>query len=168
MDATIFSSNVKWDAGEDQKAGSVSSGELDTQTDEHFLPYIPMQMIVVRNVKLIADWSKEEEDFISNASNSDVSVGWGPFSVNTSHQHKDSDTEVDRKGAGAGIDIPGIQCLGFVSWVPPFSAPLDGSAASKTGIDPVENAEEIQKEADAAMLEQREGPIVEQPKVSAG
>jgi len=126
LDATIFSEYVKWNAGRDQGKGSVSSGNIESQKDSHFLPFVPMQMIVARNVVLKAAWSTEDKEFVSNASHSKVSGGWGPFSANASHEHSDSRDEEDKKGRDAGLKFTGIQCLGFISWVPPFSAPDDG------------------------------------------
>ncbi len=131
LDATIFSEYVQWNAGRDQPKGSVSSGTISNQTDNHFLPFIPMQMIVARNVKLYANWSKEDKEFVSNSSHSKTSGGWGPFSASVSHEHSDSRFEEDKHGRGAGLEFTGIQCLGFISWVPPFSAPADGGANDK-------------------------------------
>ena len=145
LDATLFSPHVAWNAGADQDKGTVSSGVVETQNEDHLLPFIPMQMIVARNVRLVADWSKEQRDFVANASGSEVSVGWGPFSLNTSHQHKDSLLDEDTQGRGAGLNFPGIQCLGFVSWVPPLSAPRAGEGRHvKRSVPTVKNPAAIE------------------------
>ncbi|ALA26052.1 hypothetical protein AVI51_13085 [Piscirickettsia salmonis] len=83
-------------------------------------------MIVARNVTLHAKWSKENEEFIANSSRSKVSAGWGPFSLNANHKHSDSQSKEHKNSREAGLKFSGIQCLGFISWIPPYSAPNAG------------------------------------------
>lgn len=130
MDATLFSEHIQWDAGRDQKKGSVSSGKKEEQTDDNLLPFIPMQMIVAKNVKLKADWSDEHKRLIEQAAKGGFSIGWGPFKIAPSMKESSSHLKEDKKTGEGYLDCPGIQCIGFVSWVPPFSAPEDGESQS--------------------------------------
>jgi len=127
MDLTLFSDHVKWNAGTDQEAGSISSGKLETQTPEHFLPLIPMQMVVARNVRLTADWNDEHKQFVKDSLTTHGSAGWGPFSVSVSHTETHEHFEDHKKGAGSTFLCPGLQLLGFVSQVPPHAATDDGN-----------------------------------------
>jgi len=128
MDATLFSENVVWNAGRDQKAGSVSSGRFDTQTDSHLLPLVPMQMLVARNVTIKGAFDDTHQQFVKTHTDAGGSFGWGPFSFGAGHQQDSAAFSKREDGSGLTLRLEGIQCIGFVSWIPPKSAPLDGAA----------------------------------------
>lgn len=135
LDATLFSKYIQWDAGRDQPAGSVSSGKIETQTDDHLLPMIPMQMIVTKNVKITSNWSKEHKQTIEEKLKGGFSIGWGPFAIGPSIDQSFSHFKQDKNSEQSTLTCPGIQCLGFVSWVPPKSAPLAGDNMVELEID---------------------------------
>ncbi len=130
MDMTLFSDYVHWSAGTDQPAGSVSSGRLESQSDSNFLPLIPMQMIVARNVKLTAGWTDDHKQWLKTHLSTGGSAGWGPFSVSASHTEDHEHFEDHGSGAGSSLLCPGLQLLGFVSQVPPFAATDAGIGAN--------------------------------------
>jgi hypothetical protein len=157
MDATLFSEYIDWDAGRDQPPGSVSSGKIKDQTDNHLLPFIPMQMIVAKNVKLKADWTKEHKDFIEQAARGGFSIGWGPFKIGPSMKESSSHLKSDEESGENYLDCKGIQCIGFVSWVPPFCAPKDGTKSSNPRrlVDNLPKGEDEKIREDAIKLEEQ-------------
>ena len=148
MDATLFSGNVVWNAGRDQKKGSVSSGKFDTQTDDHLMPFVPTQMLVARNVKIVGAFNEAHQTFVKNHMDAGGSFGWGPFSFGGSHTQDSASFTKREDGSGVTLKLEGIQCIGFVSWIPPFSAPLDGPANAAPLTLP--GAEELNRQKAAA------------------
>lgn len=135
LDATLFSEHIRWDAGRDQKEGTVSSGNKDTQEDSKLLPFIPMQMIVAKNVKLKAEWSDEHKKAIEQAAKGGFGIGFGPFRIGPTMTEGSSHLKKDEKSGEEVLEFPGTQCIGFVSWVPPFSAPEAGESQAGEELD---------------------------------
>jgi len=132
MDATLFGENLLWDAGRDQKEATVSTGKYATQNDSLLLPFVPTQMLVARNVRITATWNAKEQDFFKQHMEAGGHIGWGPFSVGADHS-QDTATFKKRGGSGAvALELQGIQCIGFVSWVPPRCAPCAGDTDARS------------------------------------
>lgn len=128
LDSTLFSEAIVWNAGRDQKAGSVSSGKFDTQTDSHLLPFVPMQMLVARNVKISGAFDETHQSFVKTHADAGGSFGWGPFSFGAGHSQDSASFSKKADGSGVTLKLEGIQCIGVVSWIPPRCAPLDGTS----------------------------------------
>ena len=147
MDATLFSEHVVWNAGRDMAAGKVSTGSFEKQTDSELLPFIPTQMLVARNVKIIADWTDEHQKWVKKHLDVNGHIGWGPFSVSTSHAQDNATFTKQVREGGLALELSGIQCIGFVSWIPPRSAPLDGTAKDAPYVPPGKAEQEQQQAA---------------------
>ncbi len=59
--------------------GGLSNG--DHSAPAGLMPLIPTGFVVARNVSVSADFSTKDQDFIKNAISTNVSAGWGPFSI---------------------------------------------------------------------------------------
>jgi hypothetical protein len=146
MDATLFSESIVWCAGRDQKAGSVSSGRFETQNDSHLLSLVPMQMLVARNIEIVGAFDDRHQTFVKNHTDAGGSFGWGPFSFGASHSQNSANFTKKGDGSGVTLRLEGIQCIGFVSWIPPRCAPRDGTADAEPLVLPTE-AERQQQQA---------------------
>ena len=108
-----------------QPAGSVSNGELKGNS-ANTLPIIPTAFIVARDIGITANWTTEDKSHVESAIKTKASVGWGPFAVNGSFAHGTSKDYFNSTFNGGTLTIPGIQVIGWVNQITPFSAPLAG------------------------------------------
>lgn len=99
-------------------AKKLSDGIYNPGTGE-LLPFIPTTLIVVRNVKLTADWSFKLEEFFEQRKQAGGSVRWGPFSLggrNFSHEKKEYSIA---QAKGNTVEFKNPQVIGyFVAQVP--------------------------------------------------
>lgn len=147
------------------KKSMISDGTLDGQAESQnaLLPMIPMQFLVVRNVKISAtDWGSDGAkmqaafgnsggawDQQSSGYQAGASYGFGPFSINANVSHEQASEGVSRYGNytsqerqdyeghfdGTTLTIKGAQIVAWLSTIVPACPPLDdpGLAASGTG-----------------------------------
>src|SRR5262249_37394404 len=138
-----------------EKKRVISDGTVDGQANsqETLLPMLPMQFLVVRNVKITAeDWGEDHAameaafgdaggawDKESSGFNAGASYGFGPFSINANVSHEQAKEGVSRFGNytsttrqdhegyfhGSTLQIKGAQIVAWLSTVVPASPPLD-------------------------------------------
>jgi hypothetical protein len=102
------------------QTGGISSGNPAT-ADGTLMTIVPTAMLVVRDLKMSANWSKAESDFIRKTTSASASVGWGPFSIGGSYQSNSSDYKFKSEFDGRTISAPGLQIMGYVCTVLPLA-----------------------------------------------
>lgn len=137
---------------------SISNGTLDGQ-DDCLLPMLPMQFLVVRNLRISTKkWGQDaatltkyfgNQDSDSSSSSSNISggasFGFGPFSLNASASHSSSNADSHSSGSessdarkdyeanfdGETLEIKGAQIMAWLSTIVPAGAPLDDPGLKK-------------------------------------
>lgn len=117
-----------WKLSGGSKKGSISDGTraMVGSPSSFYLPSIPTQLVVVRNVKVK---NKAITDYFSSLATShstDVDLSYGPF-VSADGHYSDDQAKQDaiKRMAREGLTIPGIQVIAWVSQVLPLSPKLD-------------------------------------------
>ena len=149
-----------------EKQNMISDGTLGGQVlnQDALMPMIPMQFLVIRNVKITAsDWGEDGHtmkslfgdgggawDSSSSGFNASASYGFGPFSVKASVSHDQAKEGVNRYGNSSSTDrqdfeghmngdtleIKGAQIVAWLSTIVPASPPLDGPPAPAAAATP--------------------------------
>lgn len=91
------------------------------------MPFLPTHLIVVKNVKLSGAFGHNDQTFIASQFQSNVSFGWGPFSVSGSYQESNSQQTVNGHFDGGTLTIPNPQIFAFVGTLLPKSPDPDPS-----------------------------------------
>lgn len=141
-----------------EKKNAISNGSIDGQ-DDTLLPMLPMQFLVVRNMKISSDdWGSDGQtmqqlfgdeggawDSSSSGFTAGASYGFGPFSVNANVSHDQAKEGVSRYGKntsterqdfeghfdGQTLEIKGAQIVAWLSTIVPACAPLDDPGLGK-------------------------------------
>jgi len=87
------------------------------------MPLVPTGFVVARNVKITADFSEEDKQFVSSSISTKASGGWGPFSISGSYSQSSSDSKLDTKFDGSTLQLPGLQLIAWISAITPASPP---------------------------------------------
>ncbi len=93
-------------SGADAKAGK-------TPPDTDVMPFIPVGLLLARNVEITADWSTKLSDSFSSHTSGSTSVGWGPFKLSGHYDKRDSHSYDEGHAAGNTISWAAPQILGF-------------------------------------------------------
>ena len=111
-----------------QKAGSICAGSLE-KADQCDFPFVPTAFLVIRNVNIYNQFSSEELNFLHEIQSWDAkaSVGYGPFSLNSSASHSRELTDEEKKEFGNCTKLTvgqGMQLIGFLNTIltPAFPA----------------------------------------------
>ncbi len=108
-----------------QGAGHISNGVLkDNETN--LLPLIPTAFIVARNITIEANFTTEDKKVVEDSFAANASVSWGPIAVSGKYAHGSSSDRFESTFNGGVLTVPGIQIIGYVNEIIPFSAPLVG------------------------------------------
>lgn len=110
LDATVFS-NRAWRLDENINKSIYSDGE---RPPHGRMPAIATAMILARNVKIGIDMSSTENSSFASQLAVSTSAGWGPFSVRGNYSRNTQRQTHDFVRSAAGIEIPGMQIIGFV------------------------------------------------------
>jgi hypothetical protein len=87
---------------------------------QKIMKWVSTSFVVCRNVTIKADFTSEDKTHFSSETQSKASVGWGPFSVSGSYSHSQSKDHFQSRYDAGGLQLPGLQVIGFVcSVVPP-------------------------------------------------
>ena len=106
------------------KAGEISSGTISGNTNQNIMSLIPTAMIVGKNITLTSNFSDSTKDFFKQNLNSEVSVGYGPFSLSGHYEQGDQKLTQTSEFDGQKLTVGGMQIIGFVGSAAPKSAPL--------------------------------------------
>jgi hypothetical protein len=109
------------------KKGEISNGKIDSTNASNYIPMYPVAFIVARDITIKADFSHEEEEHFKESIKTSISVGYGPFSVGGSYGYGRTEDSFDSDFQNGEIKIPGMQIIGWVSKIVPFSPKLDSN-----------------------------------------
>ena len=101
-----------------QAPGSLSNGKLESNLGT--FPLLPIGCIVIRDLQIRANWGKTDRA-IATQTTHDSSVGFGPFSL--SGNYIESGKSYTSSFDGITISSPGLQVLGWLNLVMPYSPP---------------------------------------------
>ena len=112
-----------WNLGNLFKRGEISNGSKVKQ-DNAAMPLLPTSFVVVKDVKISANWSKTDWDLIKSQTSAGGGFGIGPFSIGGTYAHSSSKQTFQSALAAGMITVPGVQIIGFISQVLPFDPPV--------------------------------------------
>jgi len=113
-----------WNLGNfSPKKGGISNGSK-TQKNTMW-PLMPTSFVVVKGVKIKANWAKADWDSMQSSISAGGSVGIGPFSISGNYSHSKSNETYKSAFANGEILVPGVQIIGWLNAVVPFCAPED-------------------------------------------
>ena len=121
---------ANWFLVGDYKKGCISNGKMGQVLPENqpaFLPAVVTSLILVKD--LLISWSTFESDWeeTKKSTSASASVGWGPFAVHGSYSHHDEKRDFTADVESEGLSSKGIQLVGYVSTITPFSPSHDSS-----------------------------------------
>jgi hypothetical protein len=102
--------------------GGFSSGSPAT-ADGTIMTIMPTAFLAVRDLKISADWSAAESDFIRTKLNVSGEFGWGPFTIGGSYKSDSTEKKFKSEFNGGTISAPGLQIMAFICTVLPLCPP---------------------------------------------
>ena len=81
----------------------------------------PVAFIVAKDIVIKANFSHEDEEHIKQSMQASTSVGWGPFTISGGYSYGHSSDDFHSDYEDGEIRIPGMQIIGWVSRVIPYS-----------------------------------------------
>ncbi|WP_448677145.1 hypothetical protein [Delftia acidovorans] len=112
LDSDVFSSRSwKFDSGVIAPSENLSDGNIPPSGT---MPMYPTGMVLVRNVKLNFNKSSELNKTFMETVRGSTSVGWGPFSARANYYKRIDKSSHDFVEDAAGLEIKGMQILGFM------------------------------------------------------
>ncbi len=105
------------------RMGEISNAKAEDL--KGLMSLIPTGFVVARNVSITADFSTEDKSFVSDSISTHASGGWGPFSVSGSYSHSSSKSKFNATFDGGTLKLPGLQLIGWINSVMPFSPQED-------------------------------------------
>ena len=129
MDSTLLSLK-NWFLMGDYKKGCISDGTMGQQratVDPTFFPSVVTSLILVKDINISwgsfqSDWQKAE-----SVTSGGGSVGWGPFAISGHYSRHTGTEDYTADKHGQGLQVPGIQLLGYVSMINPLSPAVDSA-----------------------------------------
>lgn len=100
-------------------SGKISSGKFDDVNAA--MPLVPTGFVIVKNVEIKGDFKGEDEFFAKQSTTGGASIGYGPFRLGGHYSEGDSQHTFNSKYENGTITIPGMQIIGFISEVIPYS-----------------------------------------------
>jgi hypothetical protein len=134
LDALLFDLG-NWFLVGNYPKGSISTGQMgqilpDTAVDT-WLPIIPQQMFVIKNLKISTTDIHNTFDSLSTKVSGGGGIGIGPFHLGGQYSHsKDTKTWVAEK-TGEGLEVKGAQIMGWISNLVPLSPKIDAPKEEK-------------------------------------
>jgi len=104
-----------------RRPGGYSNGAL--AGNDGYFPLIPTGMLVARDVTISGVWGHRDSQLAASTQTSSASVGWGPFSCSGSYTTSSSSSTYRSTFDGTTLKVPGVQILGFLCEIIPFSPP---------------------------------------------
>jgi hypothetical protein len=86
-----------------------------------WLPSITSQLILVKNLFISNSQFTEAYKASQSHDKAGASFGWGPFSISGSSEKQKSDVSKDTYMGKNGLRVKGIQLMGYISEIIPFS-----------------------------------------------
>lgn len=111
-----------WNLGNfSPEKGAISNG-TKTQKGTPW-PLMPTSFVVVKGVKINANWAKTDWNMMQSMVSGGGRVGIGPFSIGGNYTQSHSETHWKSAFANGEITVPGVQIIGWINTVVPFCAP---------------------------------------------
>ncbi|SFL42741.1 hypothetical protein [Proteiniphilum acetatigenes] len=110
-----------WSTNLVKTKGGISNGKIDTSNKAGYLPMYPVAFIIAKDIKIRAEFSHEDAEFIKQAVTGRASVGFGPFSIGGSYGYGKTEEKLNSDFQNGTIKVPGMQIIAWVSRVVPFS-----------------------------------------------
>ncbi|MCX6305684.1 MAG: hypothetical protein NT040_12045 [Bacteroidetes bacterium] len=113
-----------WNLGNfSPKKGGISNGSKNQP--KAMWPLMPTSFVVVKGIKITASWAKTDWDMMKSTLSTGGSVGIGPFTIGGSYAQSHSDEHWTSSFANGEIVVPGVQIIGWINTIVPYSAPVD-------------------------------------------
>lgn len=132
LDSSLL--NLKnWFLMGDYKAGCISKGNFGQElpknkNEEHtFLPSVVTSLILIKDLSIKWDNWQSEWASMSKTTSGGLSVGYGPFAVSGHYSHHQEKRDFEADHSGESLRVEGIQLVGYVSEIIPFSPAVDSS-----------------------------------------
>jgi len=114
----------------DNPKNCISDGTFNQQLQNAknvttFLPSVVTSLIFVRNLKIKWAMSQMQQTTFQQATSGSGCVGIGPFFVGGTASAKNANSTYDNTFNSQGIEIDGVQLIGYVSVITPASPRLD-------------------------------------------
>lgn len=131
LDTTLLNLG-NWFLVGDYPASCISNGTFDQQfkvndpTEMLFMPSVVTSLILARNV--VIKWKKTEADIdkLNTAVSGGGAIGIGPFIAGGSHSETHTKRDFKFDANSEGIEISGVQLIGYVSTIMPGSPKKNG------------------------------------------
>ncbi len=105
-----------------QSAGSFSTGRTDSNPGS--FPLLPTAFIAVRDLKIKGTWSQSDRAIAElAASDTGNTVAFGPFALSGKYGSDQAGSVYKSQFDGQTLSVPGLQILGWMNQVVPFSPP---------------------------------------------
>ncbi|HKP39301.1 MAG TPA: hypothetical protein VJT71_20760, partial [Pyrinomonadaceae bacterium] len=130
---------TNWFITGDYQKNCISDGTMKQQAPEGgettFLPSIVTSLILIKDLKIYWSTYTEDQNKFSEDTSGSVSFGWGCFGGSSSYSHHDDSSDFVGNFTDEGLEVAGIQLIGYVSAINPPSPAVDSSdymTATKT------------------------------------
>lgn len=131
LDTTLLNMN-NWFLVGDYPASCISNGTFDQQfkannpTEMLFMPSVVTSLVLARNVSI--KWKKTATDIekLNTAVSGGGAIGIGPFMAGGSHSESHTKRDYTFDENSQGIEIAGVQLIGYVSTIMPGSPKKNG------------------------------------------
>lgn len=108
-----------------QAAGSFSTGQI--QSNSGSFPLMPIAFIAVRDLQIRGTWSRKDRAIAElAAAGTGGNVAFGPFSLSGRYGSDQAGSVYQSKFDGVTLSAPGLQVLGWINQVVPFTPPSAG------------------------------------------
>lgn len=105
------------------RKGQLSNGGKANQSAS-LMPLLPTAFVVVRNVRISANWSRSDYDFVSAQTKASGGFGIGPFQISGGYGGASSNETYTSAFANGTIINPGVQVIGWISQIVPYCPPV--------------------------------------------
>jgi len=89
------------------------------------MPFLPTHIIMIRNVKLSANFGHNDQTFIASQFQTNASFGYGPFSISGSYSESNSQQRVNGHFESGTLTIANPQIFAFIGTLLPKSPDPD-------------------------------------------
>ncbi len=108
-----------------QPAGSFSTGRVDSNPGS--FPLLPTAFIAVRDLQISGTWSKRDRTIAElAAAGTGGTVAFGPFALSGKYGTDQAGAAYGSQFDGKTLTVKGLQILGWINQVVPFSPPTAG------------------------------------------
>ncbi len=107
-----------------QPAGSLSNGHL--VNNPGLLPLLPTAFIAIRDLQIRGTWSQKDRSIAELSTAGSGNVGFGPFALSGRYGTDQAGNVYTARFDGQTLSAPGLQILGWINQLIPFSPPSAG------------------------------------------